>query len=121
MQIESEEFIVREKIPEPPKIEVVKDKLDIDDGENAEEEKKEEEPPQEEEGDENKPKFKPELYEWSWYDGKPRNYIQVVRKFTKIEPGNEKECSGENVGEELFNFIRDNGHTGILQLFKINK
>ncbi len=112
--------MVREKIPEPPKVEVVKDKLDIS-GEENPEEKKEEEPVPEEENDENKPKFKPELYEWSWYDGKPRNYVQVVRKYTKIEPSNEKECSLTSIDDEIYNFFVDNGLNGTLQLFRINK
>ena len=85
------------------------------------EEKKEEEPV--EEGDpEGKPKFKPELFEWSWYDGKPRNYIQVIKKLTKIEPSNLREYNVNMLNDDLFNLVRDAlTNNGVLQMIRITK
>ena len=106
---------------EPVKIAVQKDKLDISVQEGEMEEKKDEEPV--EEGDpEGKPKFKPELFEWSWYDGKPRNYIQVLKKLTKIEPSNLKEYHVNMLHDDLYNLVRDAlSNNGILQLIRITK
>jgi hypothetical protein len=79
---ETEEAILLEVAK--PKVVEKKDELDIS-GEVKEQveepEKKEEEPI---DGDSDaKPKFKPEGFCWTSYDGTPRNYIQIVSKFTK--------------------------------------
>lgn len=64
-----------------PKVVEKKDELDIS-GE-AKEPVEEPERKEEEAEGENKPKFKPEGFSWTSYDGNPRNYIQVVSRFTK--------------------------------------
>jgi len=64
-----------------PKIVEKKDELDIS-GEGKEPVEEPDKKDEDAEG-ENKPKFKPEGLSWTSYDGKPRNYIQVVSKFTK--------------------------------------
>jgi len=58
-----------------------KDELDIS-GEVKEPVEEPEKKEEEAEG-ENKPKFKPEGFSWLSYDGNPRNYVQVVSRFTK--------------------------------------
>ena len=39
-----------------------------------------EEEPQEEENPDGVPKFKPENFKWTSYDGQPRNYVQVLKR-----------------------------------------
>ena len=39
-----------------------------------------EEEPQEEDNPEGVPKFKPENFKWTTYDGLPRNYVQVLKR-----------------------------------------
>ena len=64
---EKPEQIVIEKKVKKPKVE-------------GEEEKPEEENPPEEENQDGAPKFKPENYPWTNYDGVPRNYIQILKR-----------------------------------------
>lgn len=79
---ETEEAILLEVAK--PKVVEKRDELDISGEvkEPVEEPEKKEEEPAEGEG-EAKPKFKPEGFSWTSYDGNPRNYIQVVSRFTK--------------------------------------
>jgi hypothetical protein len=72
--------------------------------------------------DPDKPKWNPDDFAWSWYDGEPRNYVQILRKFTKTDPANEKECSGQEVNDILNNLISNViRNQGVLQLIKVNK
>ena len=57
------------------------DPLDVDGPPGGEEEKPEEEAPPEEENPDGVPKFKPENFSWTYYDGKPRNYVQILKRF----------------------------------------
>lgn len=77
---ESEEPLLLEIVK--PKVIEKKDELDISGEmkENAEEPEKKDE---DQDGEAEKPKFKPEGFSWTYYDGKPRNYVQVISKFTK--------------------------------------
>ncbi len=97
---ETEEPILLEIVK--PKIVEKKDELDISGEvkENVEEpEKKEEELPEGE-----KPKFKPEGFSWTSYDGVPRNHIQVVSKFTKY-PISEENTTMKNIDETLMDIL----------------
>ena len=76
---ESEEPVLQEVIK--PKIVEKKDELHIS-GEVKEPVEEPEKKEEDAEG-ENKPKFKPEGFSWTSYDGNPRNYVQVVSRFTK--------------------------------------
>jgi hypothetical protein len=116
IQLEEEEVRIK-KEPEI-KVEVKKDPLN----DSGEEENKEEELPVEEEDDPDKPKFNPDEYAWSWYDGQPRNYVQILRKFTKTDPSNEKECAMKEVSEVVTNLVSGViKNQGVLQLVKVNK
>ena len=91
----------------------------------GEEEKQEEEPPQEEEG---AAKFKPENYAWTNYDGIPRNYIQIIKRYKsfpiKIIEASDT-CREELIkalGNHLDNFINreELKYKGNITVIKIN-
>jgi hypothetical protein len=91
----------------------------------GEEEKQEEEPPQEEEG---VAKFKPENYAWTNYDGIPRNYIQIIKRYKsfpiKIIEASDT-CREELIkalGNHLDNFINreELKYKGNITVIKIN-
>ena len=67
-------------IIEKPKKKIETDPLDVDGPPGGEEEKPEEEAPPEEENPDGIPKFKPENFSWTSYDGKTRNYIQFLKR-----------------------------------------
>ena len=48
--------------------------------EDGEEEEPQEEEPPEEDNPDGVPKFKPENFTWTTYDGNPRNYVQVLKR-----------------------------------------
>ena len=83
-------------IIEKPKKEVKKD------GEEGEE-NAEEEPPEEENPD-GVPKFKPENFTWTSYDGNPRNYVQVLKRL-KMFPV--KVVKSDNCRDELIKAIKE--------------
>ena len=76
-QIEDEQ--PQQLIIEKPKKKVETDPLDVD-GPVGGEEKPEEEAPPEEENPDGVPKFKPENFSWTSYDGIPRNYFQILKR-----------------------------------------
>ena len=91
----------------------------------GEEEKPEEEPPQEEEGGN---KFKPEDYAWTNYDGVPRNYIQIIKRYktfpVKIIEASDT-CREELIkalGNHLDNFINreELKYKGNITIIKFN-
>ena len=58
-------------------------------------------------GDPNDPDFKPfnpENKYWTYYDGNPRNYMQILYKLTKINPS-EFDYNKKNMNEKLFNMM----------------
>ena len=100
------------------------------DGENpeGEEEKQEEEEPQEEENPDGAPKFKPENFSWTSYDGKPRNYVQVLKRL-KAYPVKFIEASDtcreeliKVIGSHIDNYMarKESGYTGMITIIKIN-
>ena len=91
----------------------------------GEEEKPEEEQPQEEEGAN---KFKPENFAWTNYDGIPRNYIQIIKRYktfpVKIIEASDT-CREELIkalGNHLDNFINreELKYKGNITVIKIN-
>ena len=90
----------------------------------GEEEKQEEEPPQEEDPN----KFKPENFAWTNYDGIPRNYIQIIRRYktfpVKIIEASDT-CREELIkalGNHLDNFMNreEMKYKGNITVIKIN-
>ena len=91
----------------------------------GEEEKQEEEPQQEEEGAN---KFKPENFAWTNYDGVPRNYIQIIKRYktfpVKIIEASDT-CREELIkalGNHLDNFMNreELKYKGNITVIKIN-
>ena len=78
---QTEDEIPQEIIIEKPKKEIKEDA----EGEEGNAEGEEE--PQEEENPDGVPKFKPENFKWTSYDGQPRNYVQVLKRL-KMFPVN---------------------------------
>ena len=118
IKIQSEENEVRIKKEPEVKVEVKKEPLS--ESQEGQEEVQEEQP--EEEEDPDKPKWNPDEYAWTWYDGQPRNYVQILRKFTKTDPSNEKECAAHEVNDIISNLISNIiRNQGVLQLIKVNK
>jgi len=97
-------------------------------GEGGEEEKQDEEEPQEEENPDGPPKFKPENFSWTYYDGKPRNYVQVLKRL-KAFPLKVIEASDTSreelikvIGSHIDNYMarKDTGYDGMITIIKIN-
>ena len=96
-------------------------------GAEGEEENKEEEPPEEENPD-GAPKFKPENFSWTSYDGKPRNYIQVLKRL-KAYPIKYIEASDtcreeliKVIGTHIDNYMtrKEASYSGMINVIKIN-
>ena len=99
-------------------------------GENpeGEEENKDEEEPPEEENPDGVPKFKPENFSWTYYDGKPRNYVQVLKRL-KAYPVKFIEASDtcreeliKVIGSHIDNFMarKESSYSGMITIIKIN-
>ena len=71
---QNEDEVAEEIVIEKPKKEVKEE------GEEGEGNPEGEEEPQEEDNPEGVPKFKPENFKWTTYDGLPRNYVQVLKR-----------------------------------------
>jgi len=123
-QLTIEENEVPEKIiievPKPPP----RDPLDIDDGQGDDHV----EAPQENEADSSEvPKFKPELFAWTNYDGNPRNYIQTIKRMNKIpliEDNIKFDTLNDNLMKDLEEHINEwknnkNDYSGLIKLTKI--
>ena len=112
-------------IIEKPKKKIETDPLDVDGPSGGEEEKQEEAPPEEENPD-GVPKFKPEEFSWTSYDGKPRNYIQILKRLKNfpIKLVENRSCREElvkSIGEHMDNYLHkeENKYKGIIYIFKI--
>ena len=99
-------------------------------GENpeGEEEKQEDEEPPEEENPDGPPKFKPENFSWTSYDGKPRNYVQVLKRL-KAYPIKFIEASDtcreeliKVIGSHIDNYMarKESSYSGMITIIKIN-
>ena len=127
---ENEEEKPEQLIIEKPKKKIVSDPLDVDGPVGGEEEKPEEEAPPEEENPDGVPKFKPENYAWTNYDGKPRNYVQILKRLknleVKIEEMDENNSYGNEVekiiGEHIEKYEKkdENKYNGIISVIKIS-
>ena len=116
-------------IIEKPKKKIVTDPLDVDGPPGGEEEKPEEEaPPEEENNPDGVPKFKPENYSWTNYDGKPRNYVQILKRLknweVKVDEFNDNKDYGAEIekiiGEHIEKFgNKENKYNGKISLIKI--
>ena len=95
-------------------------------GEGEEQDNEEEAPPEEENPD--APRFKPEDYKWTSYDGIPRNYVQVLKRL-KMFPVKYIEAS-DNCREELVKCLDNHfdkfynregtDYKGIIDIIKLN-
>ena len=116
-------------IIEKPKKKIVTDPLDVDGPPGGEEEKPEEEaPPEEENNPDGVPKFKPENFSWTNYDGKPRNYVQILKRLknweVKVDEFNDNKDYGAEIekiiGEHIEKFgNKENKYNGKISLIKI--
>ena len=117
-------------IIEKPKKKVETDPLDVDGPPGGEEEKPEEEAPPEEENPDGVPKFKPENFAWTSYDGKPRNYVQILKRLKKFDVNLAEIDVGGNYGEHLEKILEEhiekyakkdeNKYKGIISVIKVN-
>ena len=125
----NEEEKPEQLIIEKPKKKIEVDPLDVDGPPGGEEEKQEEVPP-EEENPEGVPKFKPENFAWTNYDGKPRNYIQILKRLKNFDV-NMKEFNEQNeygkevenvIGEHIEKYMKkeENKYKGIISVIKIS-
>ena len=99
-----------------------------EEGEENPEQPAEEEEPQEEESPDGVPRFKPEEYKWTSYDGVPRNYVQVLKRL-KMFPVNRSETDRNNIGTELDRVLKEhldnyekraeNGYKGVIDVIKV--
>ena len=117
---QTEDEIPEEIVIEKPKKEVKED------GEEGEGNAEGEEEPQEEENPDGVPKFKPENFKWTSYDGQPRNYVQVLKRL-KMFPVNS--IKTDKCREELIKAIKthldnyakkeENKYEGIINIINV--
>ena len=126
-ETEDEEAV--QLVIEKPKKVVQKDPdAEGEEGEENPEQPAEEEEPQEEESPDGVPRFKPEEYKWTSYDGVPRNYVQVLKRL-KMFPVNRSETDRNNIGTELDRVLKEhldnyekraeNGYKGVIDVIKV--
>ena len=115
-------------IIEKPKKKVETDPLDVDGPPGGEEEKPEEEAPPEEENPDGVPKFKPENFSWTSYDGKPRNYVQILKRLKcfpvkVVESANCREELIKILGEHIDNYLKKDEikYKGTISLIKLGE
>ena len=118
---ENEEEKPEQLIIEKPKKKIVSDPLDVDGPVGG---------APEEENPDGVPKFKPENYAWTNYDGKPRNYVQILKRLknfeVKIEEMDENNSYGNEVekiiGEHIEKYEKkeENKYNGIISVIKIS-
>ena len=118
----TEDEIPEEIVIEKPKKEVKEEGEEGDGNPEGEEE------PQEEENPDGIPKFKPENFKWTSYDGQPRNYVQVLKRL-KMFPVNiikSDKCREELIKEikkHLDNFGKkeENKYEGIISIINVGE
>jgi hypothetical protein len=134
MQLTHQEDVHHEEneIPEQRQVEQpkpkVQDAFDLDgDNQNPEGAENPEQPKEENpEGEGEVPKFKPENYAWTYYDGKPRNYIQILYRLRKlpfekmsVHSRDIKSTIFENIENHLKNWETEQTYGGIINLTTI--
>ena len=122
---EDEDEKPEQLIIEKPKKKVETDPIDVDGPPGGEEEKPEEEAPPEEENPDEVPKFKPENFSWTYYDGKPRNYVQILKRLKcypikVVENGSCREELVRLIGEHIDNYLQknENKYKGLISVIK---
>ena len=125
---EDEDEKPEQLIIEKPKKKIETDPLDVDGPPGGEEEKPEEEAPPEEENPDGVPKFKPENFSWTSYDGKPRNYIQILKRLKcypvkAIDNPSYREELVKLIGEHINNYLKkeENKYKGLISVIKIGE
>ena len=116
----TEDEIPEEIVIEKPKKEVKEEGEEGDGNPEGEEEQQEEENP------DGVPKFKPENFKWTSYDGQPRNYVQVLKRL-KMFPVNAiktDKCREELIKAiklHLDNFVKkdENKYEGIINIINV--
>ncbi len=115
-------------IIEKPKKKIETDPLDVDGPPGGEEEKPEEESPPEEENPDGIPKFKPENFSWTSYDGKPRNYVQILKRLKcfpvkVVDNGSCREELVKIIGEHMDNYMQkeEKKYKGIISVIKVGE
>ena len=116
-------------IIEKPKKKIETDPLDVDGPPGGEEEKPEEEAPPEEENPDGVPKFKPENFSWTNYDGRPRNYVQILKRLKNFDVNMTEFDKSENYGEKLEKIVEEhiekydkkdeNKYKGIISVLRV--
>ena len=119
---QTEDEVAEEIIVEKPK-KVVKEE-----GEEGEGNPEGEEEPPEEENPDGVPKFKPENFKWTSYDGQPRNYVQVLKRL-KMFPVNV--IKSDNCRDDLIKVIKthldnfskkeENKYEGMISVINVGK
>ena len=112
--------------PEEIVIEKPKKEVKKEDGEEGEENAEEE--PVEEDNPDGVPKFKPENFTWTSYDGNPRNYVQVLKRL-KMFPVNvikSENCRNDLIKvikEHLNNYAKkdENKYGGMITIINVEK
>ena len=112
--------------PEQIIIEKPKKEVKKEDGEEGEE-NVEEEPPEEENPD-GVPKFKPENFSWTSYDGNPRNYVQVLKRL-KMFPVNvikTEDCRSELIKSikahlNSYSNKEENKYNGMINIINVGE
>ena len=125
---EDEDEKPEQLIIEKPKKKIETDPLDVDGPPGGEEEKPEEEAPPEEENPDGVPKFKPENFSWTSYDGKPRNYIQILKRLKcypvkAVDNPSYREELVKLIGEHINNYLKkeENKYKGLISVIKIGE
>ena len=87
----------------------------------------EEEPPEEDNPD-GVPKFKPENFSWTSYDGNPRNYVQVLKRL-KMFPVNvikSEDCRSELIKSIIthlnsYSKKEENKYNGMINIINVGE
>ena len=115
---------------QPQQIVIEKPKKEVkkEDGEEGEE--PEEEPPEEENPD-GVPKFKPENFSWTSYDGNPRNYVQILKrlKMFPVKVVKAEDCRNElikAIKEHLNNYVKkdenkEDKYNGMISIINVGE
>lgn len=105
---ENEELIELEQPkPKEPKRRKKSGEDNNEDGEEQLEEQPEEEKEEEEEVDPDaKPPFKPWEFKWTFYDGRPRNYLQILKKYTTY-PLEQLSFNKEEIPKEIYKILSE--------------
>ena len=120
--------IKQDEDEKPEEIIIEKPKKEVKKEEGEEGEENVEEEPVEEDNPDGVPKFKPENFSWTSYDGNPRNYVQVLKRL-KMFPVNvikSENCRNDLIKvikEHLNNYAKkdENKYNGVISIINVEK